>query len=75
MVCKLDLSLASNLHQRQAITELESAITALHAEDPLKKNTSLKSKSDKEKVLNLNARRFFGLTERVDSKTKVPAFA
>lgn len=49
MVCKLDLSLASNLHQRQAITELESAITALHAEDPLKKNTSLKSKSDKEK--------------------------
>jgi aminocarboxymuconate-semialdehyde decarboxylase len=33
------------------------------------------SKEDKEKVLDLNARRFFGLTERVESKPKQPAFA
>jgi aminocarboxymuconate-semialdehyde decarboxylase len=33
------------------------------------------SKEDKEKVLDLNARRFFGLNERVESKPKQPAFA
>jgi aminocarboxymuconate-semialdehyde decarboxylase len=33
------------------------------------------SKEDKEKVLDLNARRFFGLNERVGSKPKQPAFA
>jgi len=33
------------------------------------------SKEDKEKVLDLNARRFFGLNERVESKSKQPAFA
>ncbi|KAF8559281.1 oxysterol binding protein [Imleria badia] len=38
-----------------AIAELESAITALHTEDPSKRNTSLKSKSDKEKSNNVGS--------------------
>ncbi|KAF8446140.1 Oxysterol-binding protein-domain-containing protein [Boletus edulis BED1] len=37
------------------IAELESAITALHIEDPFKRNTSLKSKSDKEKHNNVGS--------------------
>ncbi|KAG8219979.1 Oxysterol-binding protein-domain-containing protein [Butyriboletus roseoflavus] len=35
-----------------AIAELESAITALHTEDSSKKNSSLKSRSDKEELNN-----------------------
>jgi aminocarboxymuconate-semialdehyde decarboxylase len=33
------------------------------------------SKADKEKVLDLNARRFFRLPEHVEPKSKVPALA
>jgi aminocarboxymuconate-semialdehyde decarboxylase len=33
------------------------------------------SKEDKDKVLGLNARRFFGIPERVEAKPKEPAFA
>lgn len=52
-VCTLNFfPLACDLHRSQAIAELESAITALHTEDPSKRKSSLKSKLDKEKSTN-----------------------